>query len=131
METEAVIERLRRTGAILLCQSVFLKGVNDDVDVLFRLFGRLAELGVRPYYIYHCHPIPTTLRFVMRLEDEIAIMSRLRERLSGVAFPQHIFEMRHTTGKLAVPTDHWNVDLKEVRDFNGDVVNVTRSSLEP
>ncbi|MDC0935788.1 hypothetical protein OAS39_05845 [Pirellulales bacterium] len=46
-------------------------------------------------------------------------MSRLREQLSGVACPQHIFEMRHTTGKLAVPTDHWNVDLTHVRDFIG------------
>ena len=128
-ETELVIEKLRKTGAILLCQSVFLKGVNDDTDILAQLFTRLAELGVRPYYIYHCHPIPTTLQFVMTLEEEIVIMSRLRERLSGIACPQHIFEMRHTTGKLVVPTDHWNVDLDEVRDFEGDTINVSRSSL--
>lgn len=118
-QAEAAIERIRKTGAILLCQSVFLKGINDDEDVLARMFVRLAELGVRPYYIYHCHPIPTTMRFVMSLEDEIALMSRLRERLSGIACPQHIFEMRHTTGKLLVPSDHWNVDLSVVRDFAG------------
>ena len=129
-ETESVIDRLRRTGAILLCQSVFLKGVNDNVDVLDRLFTRLSELGVRPYYLYHCHPIPTTLRFVMTLEEEMSIMSRLRERLSGVACPQHIFEMRHTTGKLVVPTDHWDVELTEVRDFDGQAIDVRRSSLD-
>ena len=129
-ETESVISRLRRSGAILLTQSVFLKGVNDSVDILERLFSRLAELGVRPYYIYHCHPIPTTLRFVMSLKEEIKIMSRLRERLSGVACPQHIFEMRHTTGKLVVPTDHWDVDLGEVRDFVGNAIDVDKSSLE-
>jgi len=128
--TESVIARLRRLGAILLCQSVFLKGINDDVEVLVRLFTRLAELGVRPYYLYHCHPIPTTLRFVMSLEEEIAIMSRLRERLSGIACPQHLFEMRHTTGKLVVPTDHWNVDLAEVRDFEKNTIDVAKSALE-
>ena len=128
-ETEAVIQRLRGLGMILLCQSVFLRGINDDLEVLARLFTRLAELGVRPYYIYHCHPIATTMRFVMTLEDEIALMSRLRERLSGVACPQHIFEMRHTTGKLAVPTDHWNVDLEAVRDFAGGQYEVDQIAL--
>ena len=69
---------------------VFLKGVNDDADVLGTLFTRLHELGVRPYYIYHCQPIPTTIRFVMTLPEEIRIMTVLRERLSGLAFPQHV-----------------------------------------
>lgn len=124
--TEAVIGRIRKMGTVLLCQSVFLKGINDDEDVLARLFTRLAELGVRPYYIYHCHPIATTMHFVMSLEDEIKLMSRLRERLSGIACPQHIFEMRHTTGKLLVPSDHWNVALDHVRDFAGDEFNVTQ-----
>ncbi|MGI9429566.1 MAG: KamA family radical SAM protein [Bythopirellula sp.] len=132
-ETESTIDRIRRLGAVLLCQSVFLKGINDDADILERLYVRLSELGVRPYYIYHCHPIATTMRFVMPLEDEIALMSRLRERLSGIACPQHIFEMRHTTGKLAVPSDHWNVDLASVRDFVGGEYNVAQisSSVEP
>lgn len=129
-EIVALIGELRRTGAILLCQSVFLKGVNDDEDTLYRLFTRLAELGVRPYYIYHCHPIPTTMHYVMPLEDEIALMSRLRERLSGVACPQHIFEMRQTTGKLLVPSDHWNTDLTEVRDFLGVRHDVERASMD-
>ena len=127
---EVVIKRIRDLGAILLCQSVFLKGVNDDVEILCRLFTRLAELGVRPYYIYHCHPIPTTMRFVMTLEEEIEIMSRVRERISGIACPQHIFEMRHTTGKLVVPTDHWNTELQTVRDFHGDSIDVVKSTVE-
>lgn len=118
-ETEAIIQRLRRMGYVLISQSVFLKGINDDIAVLERMFSRLAQLGVRPYYLYHCHPIATTMRFVMRLEDEIAIMSRLRERLSGVACPQHIFELRDATGKLVVPTDHWRTDLGVVTDFHG------------
>lgn len=129
-QIEEVITRIRQLGAILLCQSVFLRGINDDADVLARLFTRLAELGVRPYYIYHCHPIPTTMRFVMPLDEELAIMSRLRERLSGLACPQHIFEMRHTTGKLVVPSDHWNVDLQQVRDFVGDTHEVADASLK-
>jgi lysine 2,3-aminomutase len=118
-ETEAVIQRLRGLGFILISQSVFLKGINDDVEILDAMFSRLAALGVRPYYIYHCQSIPTTMHFVMRLEDEVAIMTKLRERVSGLAFPQHVLELQNTTGKLLVPTSHWNVDLSTVRDFVG------------
>lgn len=129
-ETESLIERFRRQGYVLLCQSVFLQGVNDEVDVLAKLFTRLSQLGVRPYYIYHCHPIATTMRFVAPLEREIEIMSRLRERLSGIACPQHIFEMRQTTGKLVVPSDHWDVSLEHVTDFVGQSHDVHRSAME-
>ncbi|TWT29328.1 L-lysine 2,3-aminomutase [Posidoniimonas corsicana] len=129
-ETEAAIGRLRRMGYVLISQSVFLKGVNDDLDVLDRMFTRLAQLGVCPYYLYHCHPIATTMRFVMTLDEEIELMSRLRERISGVACPQHIFEMRGTTGKLVVPTDHWSVDLTSVCDFTGATQDVRSVAMD-
>jgi lysine 2,3-aminomutase len=128
-ESEAVITRLRKLGFVMLCQSVFLRGVNDDVDTLRRLYERLAALGVRPYYIYHCQPIPTTMRFVMDIGDEVAIMSQLRQQLSGLAYPQHVLELQHTTGKVIVPTDHWDVDLGTVRDFVGATHDVRQRAL--
>lgn len=120
-----VIHGLRKLGFVMLCQTVFLKGVNDSADVLERLFSKLAELGVRPYYIYHCQAIPTTTRFVMPLKDEIDIMTTLRERLSGLAFPQHVIDMQRTTGKVVVPSGHWIVDLSNVRDFEGSTMDFT------
>ena len=70
------------------------------------------------------------MRFVMRLEDEIELMSRLRERVSGVACPQHVFEMRQTTGKLIVPSDHWDVQLEQVRDFVGQQHDLEDAALQ-
>ncbi len=128
-ETTAVIRRLRACGYVLLCQSVFLRGVNDSVDTLKRLYVRLAELGVRPYYIYHCQPIPTTGRFVMDIGEEIAIISRLREQVSGLAFPQHVLELQHTTGKIIVPSDHWQTDITRVRDAVGQVHDVGERAM--
>lgn len=118
-EVVHIIVTLRRFGFILLCQTVFLKGINDSVQTLGLLFSRLAELGVRPYYIYHCQAISTTTRFVMSITDEVEIMTTLRERLSGLAFPQHVIDMPGTTGKVIVPTRHWRYDLSSVRDFVG------------
>jgi lysine 2,3-aminomutase len=120
--TDQVVELIgefRRMGYILICQSVFLKGVNDDVDTLERMYTRLFQLGVRPYYIYHCQRIPTTARFEMNLRDEIEIMSKLRERLDGLAFPQHVIDMPAARGKVLVPTNHWDCNLDHLRDFDG------------
>ena len=117
-ETETVILQLRRMGYLLLSQSVFLNGVNDDIQVLERLFCRLGELGVRPYYIYHCMAIPTTMHFVMDLQKEVELMSLLRQRVSGHCLPTHIIELPGTTGKVAVPSHYWTFDLTTVRDFN-------------
>jgi lysine 2,3-aminomutase len=123
-ETEAVIARLRAAGYILLSQSVFLRGVNDCTATLRQLFGRLWELGVRPYYIYHCAPIPTTRKFMMKIADEVRIMSELRETMSGLAVPQHIIEMQNTSGKIVVPSHHWDVDFSQARDFAGHRVDL-------
>jgi lysine 2,3-aminomutase len=128
-EVTDLIERIRAIGYIMLSQTVFLKGVNDDADLLGSLFTHLHELGVRPYYIYHCQPIPTTMRFVMTLQDEMKIMTILRERLSGLAFPQHVLELQHTTGKLIVPTEHWKSDVSEVRDFVGRIHNTADRAM--
>ena len=122
-EVIALIGELRSYGFILISQSVFLKGVNDSADVLERMFNRLFESAVRPYYIYHCQRIPTTGRFEMDLEDEVSIMSQLRERLSGLAYPQHVLDLPGARGKVVVPTHFWNFDLSQTRDFDGQTLN--------
>lgn len=113
-----LIGELRAQGYILISQSVFLKGVNDDPATLERLFRTLFQNGVRPYYIYHCQRIATTKRFEMDLADEVRIMSELRERLSGLAYPQHVIDLPGARGKVLVPTNHWDVDLSFTRDFD-------------
>jgi lysine 2,3-aminomutase len=40
-------------GIPLLSQSVLLKGVNDDAEILGQLFRKLAGLRVKPYYLHH------------------------------------------------------------------------------
>lgn len=122
-ETEKLIREFRSMGYVLLCQSVFLKGVNDDTETLKRMYLRLFELGVRPYYIYHGQEIPSTKHFVMRLEDEMSIMTALRNELSGLAFPQHVIDIPNASGKVVVPSHHWRADTSVVTDFEGKRMN--------
>lgn len=124
-KTIPVLNKIRKLGYIMLSQSVFLKRINDEFEILDKLFTRLSELGVRPYYIYHCQSIPTTSKFVMTLEDEVKIMTRLRESLSGVAFPQHVIDIQETTGKVIVPTNHWTFLGDMVKDYKGNDIDLT------
>ncbi|MCH7231776.1 radical SAM protein [Glycomyces sp. L485] len=117
-EVKELIREFRAMGYILISQSVFLKGVNDDVETLHDMFLQLFQLGVRPYYIYHCQRIVTTERFEMDFEDEVRIMSELRERMSGLAFPQHVLDLPGARGKVVVPTNHWKWDRSVVHDFD-------------
>ncbi|MDO8683829.1 MAG: KamA family radical SAM protein [Armatimonadota bacterium] len=121
--TEATIEavgKLRKAGAILYSQTVFLKNVNDDYDTLYALFTRLVEIGVRPYYIYRCDPVAGIDHFRVDFKKERAIMTRLRRNLSGLAYPTYVIDTPFGNGKVPVPLGFWDVDDFKYRDFQGE-----------
>ena len=38
-------------------QSVLLRGVNDDIDILSKLYDELRYLGIEAHYLFHCLPM--------------------------------------------------------------------------
>ena len=122
--TIKAIRQIRQTGAILLSQSVFLKGINDSYEVLKELFTRISELGIRPYYIYHCDPTIGVEHFIVPLKKEVEIMTKLRANLSGIACPLHVIDAPSGSGKIPVPMDFWVFDQSRFRDFDGKSLSV-------
>jgi len=122
--TLQVIKKLRETGAILLSQSVFLKGVNDSYDVLYELFTRLSQLGIRPYYIYRCDPVIGAAHFIVPFAKEIAIMTKLRINLSGIAFPNYVVDSPNGSGKIPIPLNFWEFKKDNFKDFNNKVLEI-------
>jgi len=123
-ETIQAVTKLRKAGAILLSQSVFLKGVNDDYKVLFRLFTRLSELGIRPYYIFRCDPVKGAEHFMVPLKREIAIMTKLRSTLSGIACPLYCIDAPGGAGKIPVPLNFWSFDRLSFKDYHAKEISV-------
>lgn len=123
-ETINAVNKLRKAGAILLSQSVFLKGVNDDYQVLFNLFSRLSELGIRPYYIYRCDPVKGVEHFIVDIEREIEIMTKLRSTLSGVACPLYVIETPNGSGKIPVPLNFWSFNKLSFKDYEDKEITV-------
>ncbi len=57
------IKILRDLGIPVANQSVLLKGVNDDTDVMRDLVHSLGRMGVRPYYLYYADLVEGTGHF--------------------------------------------------------------------
>lgn len=117
--TVRACEKLRKAGAILFSQSVFLKGINDSFKVLYELFSRLIEIGVRPYYLYRCDPVVGIEHFRVPFEKEIKIATQLRKKLSGLAWPNYVIDAPFGHGKIPVPLNFWKFNKKTYKDFRG------------
>ena len=118
-ETIETCHRLRKAGAILFGQSVFLKGVNDSYEILEKLFSRLIEIGVKPYYLYRCDPVQGINHFRVPFEKELAIATKLRKNLSGLAWPTYVIDTPDGNGKVPVPLNFWEFNKKYFKDFLG------------
>jgi len=116
--------RLRKSGAMLFSQSVFLKGINDSYEILYNLFSRLVEIGVKPYYLYRCDPVKGIEHFRVSFEKEIEIATRLRKNLSGLACPLYVIDTPNGSGKVPVPLSFWDFNHEEFRDFKNEIKNV-------
>ena len=98
----AALRILRAHGALLYAQTVLLKGVNADADILARLMNDLLDAGVVPYYLHHPDLARGTGHFRTNLAEGKKIVRELRRRLSGIAMPTYIVEIPGGGGKVPV-----------------------------
>ena len=98
----AAISRLTDAGIPLISQTVLLKGINDDVDVLEALMRRLIELRIKPYYLHHGDLAPGTAHFRTTIAKGRQLMFELRRRLSGIALPTYVLDLPGAHGKVSI-----------------------------
>lgn len=99
-EARSAFLRLRKAGVGLFSQSVLLRGVNDQVEVLEELFASLLAAGVKPYYLHHPDLVPGTAHFRLGLDLGRDLVKALRSRLSGLAMPVYILDQPGGGGKV-------------------------------
>ncbi len=96
---EHALAGLRSAGAVLLNQSVLLRGVNDDVEVLAELSERLFAVGVLPYYLHQLDRVQGAGHFEVSDGEARGLYSELRERLPGYLVPQLVREIAGARSK--------------------------------
>ena len=83
---------LADAGIPLGNQTVLLKGVNDEPDVMVELMKGLLRIRVKPYYIYQADLVVGTDHFRTAVKTGLEIVSALRGHISGLGVPHYVVD---------------------------------------
>ena len=108
----AALDRLSRAGISLGCQTVLLRGVNDDPKVMMKLMHELLKARVRPYYIYMADQVAGGEHFRTTVQKGLEIMQALRGWTSGLAVPQFVIDSPGGGGKVPLLPEY----VEEITD---------------
>lgn len=96
------IKALRNAHCIVRNQTVLLKGVNDNADVLAQLMNGLVARGVIPYYIFQCRPVEGVQnQFQVPLLRGVEIVENAKRQMNGQSKSVR-YAMSHPTGKIEI-----------------------------
>ena len=101
-EVSEAMQRLRAIGAILLNQSVLLRGVNDTLPALVDLSGRLVAAGILPYYLHLLDRVQGAAHYDTPRAHAVALMAGLRARLPGYMVPRFVREQPGAPYKVPI-----------------------------
>lgn len=122
LEVKEACDRLARAGVPLGNQSVLLKGVNDDAEVMQALVHRLLRMRVRPYYLYQCDLITGSAHLRVDVRKGLEIIEKLRGHTTGYAVPQFVIDAPGGGGKVPInPQYVKSIDEEEIvfRNYEG------------
>ncbi|MBZ0201978.1 MAG: KamA family radical SAM protein [Ignavibacteria bacterium] len=123
-ESTKACEMLVNAGVPVGCQTVLLKGVNDDPEVMKELMKKLLAIRVRPYYIYQADLTKGANHFRTPIDVGLEIMDNLRGHISGLAVPQFVIDAPGGGGKIPLLPDYVLARDKEkiiLRNYKNEV----------
>jgi len=101
-ELVAALEPLRAARIPLFNQSVLLRGVNDDAQVLSKLSEDLFDGGIQPYYLHLFDAVQGAAHFDVREEDAVAIVKAMLASLPGFLMPKLVREIAGQANKTPI-----------------------------
>jgi len=93
---------LRELGIPIGNQSVLLKGVNDDTDIMRDLVHGLGRMGVKPYYLYYADFVEGTGHFRTEVAKGREICRDLCGATTGFLRPTYVVDALGGRGKTPV-----------------------------
>jgi lysine 2,3-aminomutase len=123
-ESYRACSMLADAGIPLGCQTVLLKGVNDEVATMRDLVHRLLIMRVKPYYLYQCDPISGSAHLRTSVTKGLEIIEGLRGHTTGYAVPTLVIDAPGGGGKIPIQPDYLqgrDGDDVILRNFEGQV----------
>jgi len=105
-EAAKACAQLAGAGIPLGCQTVLLKGINDDATTLKKLFTGLLKIRVKPYYLFQGDLSLGTNHFRTHSSCGIKIMQQLIGSVSGMAIPTLALDAPGGKGKIPLTPDY-------------------------
>jgi lysine 2,3-aminomutase len=102
----AAIRRVQAAAVPVLGQSVLLRGVNDSPEALEALFRAMVRSRIKPYYLHQLDPAPGTARFHVPIEEGRRLLSELRGRVTGLAWPTYVLDIPGGYGKVPIGPEY-------------------------
>ena len=96
------LDRLSRAGIPMLSQTVLLKGINDDKEIIKDLMLKLIANNVKPYYLHHCDDIRGAEYFRVPMAKGLEIIRYLKDNISGFAVPEYCLDVPGAASKVRI-----------------------------
>ena len=112
-EVKEACGRLADAGIPLGAQTVLLKGVNDDPEIMKRLMHQLLLARIKPYYLYMADLTKGTNHFRTTVETGLRIIQALQGHTSGMAVPHFVIDAPGGGGKIPLLPNEYLLDLDE------------------
>lgn len=106
VEVREALGRLADAGIPLGNQSVMLRHVNDDPEIMKAHVQKLLMCRVKPYYIYQCDLIAGSSHLRTSVRKGLEVMESLRGHTTGYAVPQYVIDAPGGGGKVPINPDY-------------------------
>ncbi len=92
-QTAQLLQQYRTAGFHLLNQTVLLKEVNDNGEILIALSHVLFNQGVLPYYLHQLDKVQGASHFEVSDLDALELHEQMRQKLPGYLLPRLVREI--------------------------------------
>ncbi|TGN18653.1 KamA family radical SAM protein [Leptospira idonii] len=132
-EAKAAVLRLLKAGVSVGNQSVLLKGINDDPEIMLSLHKKLLEMRVRAYYLYDPELIPGSRGFRTPLNKGLEIVEYMRGKIAGMGIPSFVNDLPGGGGKITLSPNWYLGYYPKTRQhaFRSALTGKVHYSFEP
>jgi lysine 2,3-aminomutase len=128
ISSREALRKLADAGIPLGNQCVLLAGVNDCPQIMKKLFQKLVQNRVRPYYMFQCDLSEGLAHFRTSISKGIEIIENLVGHTSGFAVPTYVIDAPGGGGKIPVMPNYVissSTNKVVLRNYEGVITTYT------